>query len=58
MGVKRRFFWFALAFIGILLLFLASIPQNMGVMAQEYEPESEEDRINSSQDKINFRRSG
>ena len=48
MGVKRRFFWFTLAFIGTLLLFLAYIPQNAGVLAQEYEPRSVEDRINSS----------
>lgn len=50
MGVKRHFFWFALAFIGILLLFLAYIPQHTGVLAQEYEPGSEGDRINSSPD--------
>jgi len=50
MGVKRRFFWFALAFIGILLLFLAYIPQHTGVMAQEYEPGREGDKINSSPD--------
>ncbi len=50
MGVKRRLFLFTLAFIGILLLFLAYSPQHTGVMAQKYEPESEADRINSSPD--------
>ncbi len=48
MGVKKLFFWLILGFFGIILFFSACIPQNTGVMAQEYEPGNEGAQINSS----------
>lgn len=48
MGVKKFFIWLTLGFLGGILIFSACIPQNTGVMAQEYEPGNEGAQINSS----------
>jgi hypothetical protein len=47
MGVKKLFFWLTLGFIVGILLFSNWIPQNMVVMAQEYEPGNNTNGINS-----------
>jgi hypothetical protein len=47
MGVKKLFFWLTLGFIGGILLFSNWIPQNMVVMAQEYEPGNNTNGTNS-----------
>jgi hypothetical protein len=48
MGVKKLFFWLTLGLIGGILLLSNWIPQNAGVLAQEYEPGNNTDGVNSS----------
>ncbi|HEY3363023.1 MAG TPA: DUF4139 domain-containing protein, partial [Methanosarcina sp.] len=48
MGVKKLFFWLTVGFIWGILLISVLILQNMGVLAQEYEPGNNTSWISSS----------